>query len=114
MVKSPPANTGDTGVGFNPWVRKVPWRRKNNPLQYYCREIPCPAEALQATVQRVTKSSVEQTRAEKHPQIPGDWGRSPPFPVPFPRFRELSYSLHRAEDVELPLSSEGICNIPLG
>ena len=29
MVKNPPANAGDTGdTGLDPWVRKIPWRRK--------------------------------------------------------------------------------------
>ena len=27
-VKNPPANAGDTRQGFDPWVRKSPWRRK--------------------------------------------------------------------------------------
>lgn len=22
--------------GFDPWIRKVPWRRKCSPLQYFC------------------------------------------------------------------------------
>ena len=26
--------------GFRPWVVKIPWRRKCNPLQYSCWEIP--------------------------------------------------------------------------
>ena len=29
MVNNPPANEGDTG--FDPWVRKIPWRRKWQP-----------------------------------------------------------------------------------
>ena len=29
MVKNSPANAGDTG--FNPWVGKIPWRRKWQP-----------------------------------------------------------------------------------
>ena len=31
MIKNPPANAGDTGDRFNPWVRKIPWRRKWQP-----------------------------------------------------------------------------------
>ena len=35
-------NAGDTGssveYGFNPLVRKIPWRRKCNSLQYSCPE----------------------------------------------------------------------------
>ena len=27
MVKNPPANARDLS-GFNPWVRKIPWRRE--------------------------------------------------------------------------------------
>ena len=99
---------------FDPWIRKVPWRRNNNPLQYYCREISCPVETWQTAVQRVTKSLAEQTQAEKHPQVLGDWGQSTLSPFPFPFFRKLSYNLHRAVDVELLVSSEGICNILLG
>ena len=26
--------------GFNPWVRKIPWRRNGNPLRYSCLENP--------------------------------------------------------------------------
>ena len=25
-------------LGFDPWVRKIPWRRDGNPLQYSCLE----------------------------------------------------------------------------
>ena len=29
VVKNPPANAGDArDVGWDPWVRKIPWRRK--------------------------------------------------------------------------------------
>ena len=28
VVKNLPANAGHTGDGFDPWVRKIPWRRK--------------------------------------------------------------------------------------
>ena len=28
VVKNPPANTGDSRCWFDPWVRKIPWRRK--------------------------------------------------------------------------------------
>ena len=27
VVKNPPANAGDMRHGFDPWVRKIPWRR---------------------------------------------------------------------------------------
>ena len=35
MVKNPPANAGDRCKGweFDPWVRKIPWRRKWPPTQ---------------------------------------------------------------------------------
>ena len=32
MVKNPPANAGDIKkCGFDPWVRKIPWRRAWKP-----------------------------------------------------------------------------------
>ena len=35
-VKNPPANAGDTGDnGFDPWVRKMPWRRKWQPTPVF-------------------------------------------------------------------------------
>ena len=33
VVKNLPANAGD--VGFNPWVRKIPWRRKWQPIPVF-------------------------------------------------------------------------------
>jgi len=42
--------------GFNPWVRKMPWRREWLPLQYSCLENSMDRGAWQATVHEVTKS----------------------------------------------------------
>ena len=44
---------------FNPWVRKVPWRKEWLPLQYSCLEDPMDGGAWRAIVHSVTKS---QTR----------------------------------------------------
>ena len=38
VAKNPPANAGDTRHRISPWVRKIPWRRGGNPLQYSCLE----------------------------------------------------------------------------
>ena len=38
MVKNPPANAGDVRHGFDPWVRKIPWRRKWNPTPVFLLE----------------------------------------------------------------------------
>ena len=37
MVKKLPANAGDTGrrLGFDPWVGKIPWRRKWQPTPVF-------------------------------------------------------------------------------
>ena len=37
VVKNLPANAGDTGdvVKFNPWVQKIPWRRKWQPTSVF-------------------------------------------------------------------------------
>ena len=42
--------------GFNPWVGKILWRRKWNPLQCSCLRNPVDRGTWQATVHGVTKS----------------------------------------------------------
>ena len=41
--------------GFDPWVRKIPWRRRWQPAQYSCLENSMNSGAWWATVQEVTK-----------------------------------------------------------
>ena len=53
VVKNPPANAGDR---FDPWVRKMPWRRKWQPHQYCCLGNPMDRGDWQAIVYRVTES----------------------------------------------------------
>ena len=36
MVKNLPADPGDVGDGFDPWMRKSPVGGNGNPLQYSC------------------------------------------------------------------------------
>ena len=42
---------------FDPWVGKIPWRRKGNPLQYPCLENPMDRGAWGPTVHKVAKES---------------------------------------------------------
>ena len=56
MVKNLPAVPRP---GFDPWVKKIPWRRNDNPLQYSCLENPMDRGALWATVHRVAKSQTQ-------------------------------------------------------
>ena len=59
VAKNPPASAGDTRHKrhkFNPWVRKILWRRKCNPLQYSCLENPMDRGVWRATVHGLTKS----------------------------------------------------------
>ena len=35
MVKNPPASAGDAGDKFDPWVGKMPWRRKWQPTPFF-------------------------------------------------------------------------------
>ena len=35
MVKNPPANAGYLRCAFNPWVRKIPWRRTWQPTRVF-------------------------------------------------------------------------------
>ena len=56
MNKESACNAGNR---FDPWVRKIPWRRSGNPVQYSCLENPMDRGAWLAIVLRVAKS---QTR----------------------------------------------------
>ena len=42
--------------GFDPWVRKIPWRRKWQPFQYSCWDSPMNRGAWWATVYGVAKN----------------------------------------------------------
>ena len=54
VVKNPPANPGRPGVWS--WVRKIPWRRNGNPLQYICLENSSDRGAWSSIVHGATKS----------------------------------------------------------
>ena len=52
MVKNPPANAGRRKrPRFNPWVRKIPWRRKWQPSLGFLPGVPCTdgPDGLQST-----------------------------------------------------------------
>ena len=57
--------------GYDPWVRKIPWRRKCNPLQYSCLENSMDREAWWATGHRVAQSQTQlkQLRTHTHTTI---------------------------------------------
>ena len=40
MIKNQPANAGNVRDRFDPWVRKILWRRAWQPIQYSCLENP--------------------------------------------------------------------------
>ena len=52
--------------GFDSWIRKIPWRRNGNPLQYSCLEIPMNRGDWQSTTHRVTKSWTRLKRLSMH------------------------------------------------
>ena len=54
-------------LGFNPWVRKIPWRIPTSPLQQSCLEKPLDRGAWWATVHWVVKSQT-LTEATQHTQ----------------------------------------------
>ena len=54
--------------GFNPWVRKIPWRSglPGSPLQYSCLENPMDRGVWQATVHKVKKSQAQLKQLSTH------------------------------------------------
>ena len=60
-VKNPPANSRAVGdVGSNPWVGKIPWRKKWQPLQYSYQENPIDKGAWWATIHGVAESDMPE------------------------------------------------------
>ena len=56
--------------GFNPWVRKIPWRRHGNTLQYPCLENSMDRGAWWASVYEVANSW--HNWVTEHTHTPGD------------------------------------------
>ena len=52
--------------GFDPWVGKIPWRRKRQPTQFSCLENLMDRGAWWATVHGVTKSQTQLKRLSTH------------------------------------------------
>ena len=58
-VKNPPANTKDMRLGFDPRIRKIPWRKAWQPTPVFLLQNPMDRGDCWATVHRITQS---QTR----------------------------------------------------
>jgi len=55
VVKNAPANTGVKRHWFYPWIKKIPWSRKWQPIPEFL-ENPMDRGAWQATVHGTAKS----------------------------------------------------------
>ena len=55
-VGNPPANAGDMRRGFDPWVRKIPWRRKWQLIPVFLPKNSTDRGAWWAAVHSVSKS----------------------------------------------------------
>ena len=51
---------------FDPWVRKIPWKRAQQPTPVFYQENPMDREAWWVTVYRVTKSQIWLKRLSSH------------------------------------------------
>ena len=61
-----PASAGDNRCGFDPWVRKIPWRRAWLPIPVFLPRKFMDRGAWQATVHRVTQSRTRLKRLSIH------------------------------------------------
>ena len=59
---------------FDPWVRKIPWSKNGNPLQYSCLENLMDRWAWQVTVHGVTKE-LDLTEANQSPIMLVPWSQ---------------------------------------
>ena len=64
VVKNPAANAGDV-----PWVGKIPWRRKWQPIPVFLPGEPMDRGAWQATVHGVTKNQTRLERLSTHTHL---------------------------------------------
>ena len=67
MVKNPPANAGNTiRHRFDPWVRKILWRRNGYPPHYSCLDNSMDRGGWWAAVHRVAKSQTHLNQLSTH------------------------------------------------
>ena len=67
VLVNPPGNASRCKrPGLDPWVRKIPWRRAWQPLQYFCLENSMDRGAWQAIVHRVAESQIQLKRLSTH------------------------------------------------
>ena len=59
--------------GINPWVRKIPWRRTCNPLQYSCLENSMDRGPWWATVHRIAKNRTRLKQLSLHTPSSKSW-----------------------------------------
>ena len=64
-IKNPPANAGDMRCGFDPWVRKIPWKAWQ-PTPVSLAGESHGQRSLEGTVHRVTKSQTRLKRLSMH------------------------------------------------
>ena len=55
-VKNPLANAVRQRLRFDPWVRKIPWRKASSPLQFSCLENPTDGGAWWSIVHGIATS----------------------------------------------------------
>ena len=61
MVKNPPANAGHKRYRFDPWVRKIPWRRAWQATPVFLPgKSPRPEEPVVLTVHEFAKSCTHE------------------------------------------------------
>ena len=71
VVKNLLANAEDSGDGLDPWVGKIPWKRKWQPTPVSLPGKSCGQRSLVGYIQRITKS---RTQPSLQTHWGGKWG----------------------------------------
>ena len=92
--------------GFDPWVRKIPWKRKWQPTPITCLENSMDRAAWRATVNGVTKSWTQLSNTHTHTH--NQFSRVRLLATPWTAARQASLSVTNSQSLLKLMSIESV------